>query len=37
VRRSIHLTPVGVNFCTSCLADGTDSALPTHLNPDEDV
>ena len=37
VRRSIHLTPFGVNFCTSCLADGSDSALPAHLNPDEDV
>ena len=40
VRRSIHLTPFGVNFCTSCLADDTDPALtelPTHLNPDEDV
>ena len=37
VRRSIHLTPFGVNFCTSCLADDTDAELPTHLNPDEDV
>lgn len=40
VRRSIHLTPFGVNFCTSCLADDTDpelTELPTHLNPDEDV
>ncbi len=37
VRRSIHLTPFGVNFCTSCLADGTDAELPTHLNPDENA
>jgi hypothetical protein len=37
VRRSIHLTPFGVNFCTSCLADDTDAELPTHLNPDEDA
>ena len=40
VRRSIHLTPFGVNFCTSCLADETDASLsdlPTHLDPDDVV
>jgi hypothetical protein len=37
VRRSIHLTPFGVNFCTTCLAEDTGAELPTHLDPDEDV
>lgn len=37
VRRSIHLTPFGVNFCTSCLADESDADLPTHLDPDDVV
>jgi hypothetical protein len=34
VRRSIHLTPFGVNFCTTCLVDGEVAAdLPKHQLP----
>jgi hypothetical protein len=34
VRRSIHLTPFGVNFCTTCLVDGEVTAdLPKHQLP----
>ena len=38
VRRSIHLTPFGVNFCTACLVDEADAdeALPPHQLPDDD-
>lgn len=36
VRRSIHLTPFGEDFCRVCLALGTTdlSALPAHSDPD---
>jgi hypothetical protein len=34
VRRSIHLTPFGVNFCTACLVDDSKAAdLPKHQLP----
>ena len=34
VRRSIHLTPFGVNFCTTCLVDGeVTEDLPKHQLP----
>lgn len=37
VRRSIHLTPFGINFCKTCLVDESDhAALPEHQNPDEE-
>lgn len=37
VRRSIHLTPFGVDFCRTCLVDPEDAAdLPEQGNPDED-
>lgn len=36
VRRSIHLTPFGTNFCKACLVDEADSEdLPEHQNPEE--
>jgi hypothetical protein len=38
VRRSIHLTPFGVNFCTACLVDSEDATpeeLPKHQLPDD--
>ena len=36
VRRSIHLTPFGINFCRACLVDETEHAeLPEHQQPDE--
>lgn len=35
VRRSIHLTPFGMNFCTTCLVDGeVTEHLPKHQVPD---
>ena len=36
VRRSIHLTPFGLNFCTTCLVDEAEAsdALPEHQVPD---
>jgi len=35
VRRSIHLTPFGMNFCTTCLVDGeVTEDLPKHQLPD---
>lgn len=38
VRRSIHLTPFGVNFCKSCLVDPEQQGdLPEHQVPDEDA
>ncbi|HUP99976.1 MAG TPA: Abi-alpha family protein [Aeromicrobium sp.] len=37
VRRSIHLTPFGVNFCTACLVDAVETVgLPEHQVPDTD-
>jgi len=37
VRRSIHLTPFGINFCRTCLVDETEvTDLPEHLVPDAD-
>jgi len=36
VRRSIHLTPFGINFCRASLVDADDTAdLPEHETPDE--
>lgn len=36
VRRSIHLTPFGVDFCKTCLVDETETAnLPEHETPEE--
>jgi len=36
VRRSIHLTPFGLNFCTTCLVDAEETSdLPEHQTPDE--
>jgi hypothetical protein len=36
VRRSIHLTPFGEDFCRMCLAPDVDPAkLPHHANPDD--
>ena len=36
VRRSIHLTPFGVNFCTACLVDvGDVTTVPKHQLPDD--
>jgi hypothetical protein len=36
VRRSIHLTPFGTNFCRTCLADEAELAgLPEHQSPEE--
>lgn len=35
VRRSIHLTPFGVNFCRSCLVDPAETVdLPEHQSPE---
>ncbi|MGN6253217.1 MAG: Abi-alpha family protein [Marmoricola sp.] len=35
VRRSIHLTPFGINFCRTCLVDQVETAdLPVHQVPD---
>ena len=37
VRRSIHLTPLGVNFCRICLIDPEEAPkLPEHQMPDEE-
>jgi hypothetical protein len=38
VRRSIHLTPFGEDFCRDALAlDAVElDALPTHKSPEED-
>jgi hypothetical protein len=37
VRRSIHLTPFGEDFCRSCLLtpDGASDVLPPHSSPEE--
>lgn len=36
VRRSIHLTPFGINFCQTCLVDPTEVAdLPEHGAPED--
>jgi hypothetical protein len=36
VRRSIHLTPFGINFCRTCLVDPEDTAyLPAHGAPED--
>lgn len=36
VRRSIHLTPFGINFCKTCLVDPEETAdLPEHEVPEE--
>ena len=36
VRRSIHLTPFGVNFCQTCLVDEDEApTLPAHQLPEE--
>jgi hypothetical protein len=36
VRRSIHLTPFGINFCQTCLVDSTDlTDLPAHQAPED--
>ncbi|MFL6059699.1 MAG: Abi-alpha family protein, partial [Marmoricola sp.] len=38
VRRSIHLTPFGVDFCKTCLVDEADVAdLPAHEMPDPEA
>jgi len=38
VRRSIHLTPFGVKFCTACLVDSPETAdLPQHQVPDAEA
>jgi hypothetical protein len=39
VRRSIHLTPFGVDFCKTCLVDEEETAagLPEHETPDPEV
>jgi len=35
VRRSIHLTPFGIDFCKTCLVDDDETAnLPEHETPD---
>jgi len=35
VRRSIHLTPFGVDFCKTCLVDEDETRnLPEHELPD---
>lgn len=34
VRRSIHLTPFGHDFCAACLAPEDDPAPPPHATPD---
>lgn len=37
VRRSIHLTPFGVNFCRTCLVDDVEAGdLPAHQVPDSE-
>lgn len=37
VRRSIHLTPFGVNFCRTCLVDDAETGdLPVHQVPDSE-
>ena len=35
VRRSIHLTPFGEDFCRTCLVDdaGADNEFPEHMAP----
>jgi len=38
VRRSIHLTPFGEDFCRTCLVDegpGPDTSFPPHSIPPE--
>ena len=37
VRRSIHLTPFGEDFCRTCLVDEvtSDADFPAHLQPPE--
>ena len=36
VRRSIHLTPFGEDFCRTCLVDEDEAAeLPLHQIPEE--
>lgn len=36
VRRSIHLTPFGINFCQACLVDPEETAdLPEHDTPED--
>lgn len=39
VRRSIHLTPFGEDFCRVCLALETDELveLPEHADPEEET
>jgi hypothetical protein len=38
VRRSIHLTPFGLDFCKTCLVDDIETAnLPVHEMPDNDL
>jgi hypothetical protein len=36
VRRSIHLTPFGTNFCRTCLVDAAEvTGLPEHGAPED--
>lgn len=35
VRRSIHLTPFGIDFCRICLVDEEPTEPPSHLSPDD--
>jgi hypothetical protein len=36
IRRSIHLTPFGIDFCKTCLVDDEDAQdLPEHVVPEE--
>lgn len=38
VRRSIHLTPFGIDFCKTCLVDDDEKGdLPEHELPDQDL
>jgi hypothetical protein len=38
VRRSIHLTPFGIDFCKTCLVDDDEKTnLPIHETPDVDL
>jgi hypothetical protein len=37
IRRSIHLTPFGIDFCKTCLVDPEEvAAAPAHVDPGEE-
>ena len=38
IRRSIHLTPFGLDFCKTCLVDDEETVnLPVHETPDSEA